>query len=76
MNEYYLMFTVLRRNPFQLFLENLDNGIDHYSSKYEHFMLLGEFNAEETDENTNECIDIYSIASLVKGVNPVSSLIN
>ena len=31
---------------------NLGKALDHYSSKYENFMFLGDFNAEEMDEYT------------------------
>ena len=50
--EKWSIFSVYRppTQPQQFLFENLGKALDHYSSKYENFMFLGDFNAEETDE--------------------------
>jgi len=52
--------------PLQTFLDNLGKCIDHYSPKYDKFMLFGDFNAEETEDKVNEFMDTYNLTNLVK----------
>ena len=42
-------------------------NLDSYSSKYENFILLGDFNVEPTEDAIEEFVKIYSLKNLVKG---------
>ena len=64
----WVLFGVYRPpvQPLQTFLDNLGKCIDHYSPKYDKFMLFGDFNAEETEDKVNEFMDTYNLTNLVK----------
>ena len=64
----WAIFSVYRppTQPQQFLFENLGKALDHYSSKYENFMFLGDFNAEETDEYLQNFLNTYSMKKLVK----------
>ena len=42
-------------------------NLDSYSSKYENFILLGDFNVEPTEDAMEEFIKVYNLKNLVKG---------
>ena len=46
--------------------ENLGKGIDHYSQKFENFLLLGDFNTVETDQHVHNFLNGYAVKTLVK----------
>ena len=46
--------------------ENLGRALDHYSENYENFMLIGDFNMNETEEQLKNVLDLYSLKNLVK----------
>jgi len=48
------------------FFENLGKGIDHYSEKFEKFLLLGDFNAVETDQHVHKFMNGYALKNLMK----------
>ena len=64
----WAIFSVYRppTQPQQFLFEKLGKALDHYSSKYENFMFLGDFNAEETDEYLQNFFNTYSMKNLVK----------
>ena len=42
-------------------------NLDSYSSKYENFILLGDFNVKPTEDATEEFMKVYNLKNLVKG---------
>ena len=46
--------------------ENLGKAVDHYSEKYESFLLLGDFNAVETDQQVHNFMNGYALKNLIK----------
>ena len=48
------------------FLANLGKGIDHYSEKFENFLLLGDFNTVETDQHLHNIMTGYALKNLMK----------
>ena len=42
-------------------LENLGRALDHYSENYENFMILGDFNMTETEEQLKNFLDLYGL---------------
>ena len=57
-------------NPHNNFIEtNMDSigkVIDSLSARYENFILIGDFNVEESDTITKDFCDIYSFIDLIK----------
>ena len=47
-------------------LQELGKNLDLQSSKYDNFILLGDFNAEPSEKTMNDFLDIYSLKNLVK----------
>lgn len=64
----WAIFSIYRppTQSHQFLCENLGKALDHYSSKYENFMFLGDFNVEETDECSQNFLNTYSMKNLVK----------
>ena len=58
------------------FLDNLGKTVDHYSEKHENFLLLGDFNMVDTDQQIRTFMNSYYLSNLVqeptwcKSVNP------
>ena len=50
----------------KLTFENLGKGIDHYSEKFENFLLLGDFNTVETDQHVHNFMNGYALKNLMK----------
>ena len=48
------------------FLENLGKAVDHYSEKYDKFLLLGDFKTVETDQQIRTFMNRYDLRNLVK----------
>ena len=44
----------------------LSKKFDFYSSKYENFIVLGDFNAEMTNTHMEEFCSVYNFKSLIK----------
>ena len=44
----------------------MGKAIDSLSSRYENFLLIGDFNAEVSDVSMKEFCDIYSFKNLIK----------
>ena len=42
-------------------------NLDSYSSKYENFILLWNFNVEPTEDAMEEFLKVYNLKNLVKG---------
>ena len=49
-------------------LQEIGKGLDYYSSKYENFIVLGDFNAEMSNSHISEFCAIYNFTNLVKGM--------
>ena len=47
-------------------LQVLRENVDSYSSTYDKFIILGDFNVEMGDQQINSFCDNYSLASLIK----------
>ena len=45
---------------------NLSKNLDFYSSKYENFIVIGDFNAEMTNNYLEECCASYNLKNLIK----------
>ncbi len=48
------------------FFSQLSTAIDHYSDKYENFVVLGDFNAIETEQEIGDFMDLFALKNLVK----------
>ena len=48
------------------FINNICRGIDHYSNMYEHFVIMGDFNLEPTEELIEYICLSYNLYNLVK----------
>ena len=53
-------------NSIQNHLVQLSKKFDFYSSKYENFIVLGDFNAEMTNTHMEEFCSVYNFKSLIK----------
>ena len=53
-------------NSVQNHLAQLSKKFDLYSSKYENFVALGNFNAEMTNTHMKEFCSVYNFNSLIK----------
>ena len=53
-------------NSTQYHSTQLSKKFDFYSSKYEHFIVLGDFNAEMTNTHMEEFCSVYKFKSLMK----------
>ena len=47
------------------YLEYISKGIDSHSSKYDNFLLLGDFNSEPTEEAMESFCQIYNFKNLL-----------
>ena len=48
------------------FVKTLSPVLDHYMPKYDHFILLGDFNSEMRENAMSEFCDTYSLTNLIK----------
>ena len=48
------------------FFDELGKAIDHHSEKYENFMLVGDFNAVETDQEVIDFMNLFDLKNLVR----------
>ena len=53
-------------NSIQNHLVQLSKTFDFYSSKYENFIVLGDYNAEMTSTHMEEFCSVYDFKSLIK----------
>jgi len=53
-------------NNIQHHLKSIGNNLDSVSSKYEHFILLGDFNAEMDNNSMQEFCETYDLKALIK----------
>ena len=66
-----LILCVLYRPPSQeqtYFFDELGKAIDHYGEKYENFILVGDFNAVETDQEINDFMNLFDLKNLVRDI--------
>ena len=57
------------RPPFQnkqYFLDKLSEIIDHYSSIYDNYIILGDFNMEPSDSVLNSFMQSHNLFNLIK----------
>ena len=47
-------------------LQEIGKGLDYYSSKYENFIVLGDFNAEMSNPHMSEFCALYNFTNLIK----------
>ena len=48
------------------YLQEIGKGLDYYSSKYENFIVLGDFNAEMSNPHMSEFCALYNFTNLIK----------
>ena len=46
--------------------DQLSTAIDHFSYKYENFVIVGDFNALETEQEIGDFMDLFAFKNLVK----------
>ena len=65
----WVIFSIYRQSSQSEahFFENLGIAIDRYSEKFENFLLLGDVNKEETDEQHHDFIIGYALKNMMKG---------
>ena len=62
-------FFSIYRPPTQsqpYFFAQLSTAIDHYTDKYESFIVVGDFNAMETEQELGDFMDLFAFKNLVK----------
>ena len=62
-------FFSIYRPPTQsqpYFLGQLSTAIDHFSDKYENFVVVGDFNALEMEQEIGDFMDLFAFKNLVK----------
>ena len=52
--------------PYQNHLLENGKGLDYYSSKYENFIVLGDFNAEMSNPHMSEFCAFYNFKNFIK----------
>ena len=57
----------VQKSEIRKYLGAVGKNLDSYSSKYENFILFGDFNAEPTDNAIEEFMKVYNLKNLVKG---------
>ena len=63
------MFMCIYRPPFQnkqYFLDKLSEIIDHYSSIYDNYIILGDINMEPSDSVLNSFMQSHNLFNLIK----------
>ena len=60
----------------QYFFNNLGNALDKYSQDYERFLLIGDFNAEDTEPCLSEFLYEHDAENIVKDKTCFKSLNN
>ena len=58
------------------FFYHLGNSLDHFSKKYDNFLLAGDFNSEETESVLSEFLQIYDAKNIVKDKTCFKSTVN
>ena len=53
-------------NFIETHIDSIDKVIDSLSARYYNFILIGDFNAEESDTTIKDFCDIYNFKSLIK----------
>ena len=53
-------------NFIETHMESIGKVLDSRSARYENFILIGDFNAEESDTTIKDFCDIYSFKNLIK----------
>ena len=62
-------FFSIYRPPTQsqsYFFDQLSTTIDHFSDKYENFVIVGDFNASETEQEIGDFMDLFAFKNLVQ----------
>ena len=62
-------FFSIYRPPTQAqryFFGQLSTAIDHYCDNYENFVVVGDFNGLETEQDINDFMDLFALKNLVK----------
>ena len=57
-------------------LEHISKGLDYYSSKYDNFLLLGDYNAQIDNDHVKDFCSTYSLKSLIRQNTCFKSLVN
>ena len=55
-----------KKTNIKNFLNEVGPLLDYYMSKYDHFILLGDYNSEVGEEDMNEFCDVYILKNLIK----------
>jgi len=58
------------------FFYHLTNSLDHFSKKYDKFLLAGDFNSEETESNLSDFLHTHDAKSIVKVNTCFKSILN
>ena len=53
------------KNSIKTHLSELGSGLDLYSSKYDNFLLMGDFNAEPKEPSMSEFLQLYNLKNLI-----------
>ena len=64
------------RQSNDYFLHNLGNALDKFSKTYSNFLLVGDFNAEESNSSMAEFLNNYGAKNIVKEKTCFKSLNN
>ena len=56
-----------KKSEIRKYLRAVGKNLDSYSSKYENFILLGDFNVKPTQDAMEEFMKVYNLKNLVKG---------
>ena len=54
-----------KKSNIIFFLKELGPLLDHYMAKFDHLLILGDFNSEITEDDMSEFCDIYHLKNLI-----------
>ena len=57
-----------QRSDIRKYLRVVGKNLASYSSKYENFILFGDFNAKPFEDAIEECMKVHYLKNLVKGL--------
>ena len=64
------------KNDIDAFLDTLSPILDHHMTKYENFILLGDFNSEIKENSMSDFCELYNFKNLISGPTCFKSVAN
>ena len=55
-----------RKENISYFLSHISKGLDKVLSNYDHFLILGDFNSQVSEQHMKEFCELYDLKNLMK----------